>query len=168
MYNIKQATLLKREHPGMRLAIYCMDVRCFGKGYEQFYQNARTMGIEFVRSKAVVAGRSEDDGVILRHDDMEGTGGPRVETFDMAVLSLAIVPAWTPEEIVPVQVAEDGFLASLQPKLFPNLTSQEGVFMAGVAAGPKDIVDTVVEAGAAASEAGIFLEKRARSTRMAA
>jgi heterodisulfide reductase subunit A len=168
MYNIKQATLLKREHPDMRLAVYCLDVRCFGKGYEQFYRNARAMGIEFVRSKGVVTGRSEDDGVIIRHDDMEGTGGPRVETFDMAVLSLAIVPAWTPEGLGSVRVAEDGFLAARQPKLFPTLTSQEGVFMAGVAAGPKDIVDTVVEAGAAASEAGIFLKERAHKTRKAA
>ena len=168
MYNIKQATLLKREHPGMRLAIYCMDVRCFGKGYEQFYRNAREMGVEFVRSKGVVTGRSEDDGVIIRHDDMEGTGGPRVDTFDMAVLSLAIVPAWSPEELAPVRVASDGFLASSQPKLSPTLTSTEGVFMAGVAAGPKDIVDTVVEAGAAASEAGIFLKGLQTGTRRAA
>ncbi|MCF8062412.1 MAG: FAD-dependent oxidoreductase [Deltaproteobacteria bacterium] len=158
MYNIKQATLLKREHPGMRLAIYCMDVRCFGKGYEQFYRNALEMGVEFVRSKGVVTGRSDDDGVIVRHDDMEGSGGPRLDTFDMGVLSLAIVPAWTPDGLAPVRVAEDGFLASRQPKLSSTLTSSEGVFMAGVAAGPKDIVDTVVEAGAAASEAGIFLK----------
>jgi heterodisulfide reductase subunit A len=57
-----------------------------------------------------------------------------------------------------VAEADDGFLAAADPKLAPTLTPTEGVFMAGAAAGPKDIVDTVVEAGAAASEAAIYLE----------
>ncbi len=168
MYNIKQATLLAREIPGIRLTIYCMDVRCFGKGYERFYRDAVELGIEFLHAKAVVKGSTEDGGVLVRHEDVDGCGAPVLMAHDMAVLSLAIVPAWSPEGSMDVDLGQDGFVATTHPKLYPTLTSAEGVFVAGVAAGPKDIVDTVVEAGAAASEAAIYLKGLERQEQHAA
>ena len=72
---------------------------------------------------------------------------------DLVVLSLGVLPAWNPEGICPVSAASDRFIRTIQPKLSPTLTDMAGVFVAGVAAGPKDIVDTITEAGAAAMEA---------------
>jgi heterodisulfide reductase subunit A2 len=157
MYNIKQAILIARERPETTCTIFYMDVRCYGKGYEQFFTTAKEMGIEFVKAKAMVAGKGPDDGVRIRYEDLSGLTGPQEKRYDLAVLSLAIIPAWNPDETMNIELAEDEFIASPQVQLSSSLTSREGIFMAGTAAGPKDIVDTIIEAGAAASEAGIFL-----------
>ena len=157
MYAIKQAMLLSGALPLADLTIYYIDIRAFGKNYEQFYQNAKAMGVEFVKAKPIVIGQSEDQGVILRYEDQEGTGAMAERTHDLVVMSLAMTPAWNPEGVMPVSTAEDGFIKSIRPKIAASLTTMEGVFTAGTAAGPKDIVDTIIEAGAAATEAAKFL-----------
>ena len=81
----------------------------------------------------------------------------------MVVLAPAIVPAWDPEGVIPVVQGEDGFVRSPEPLLGPCRTDAEGVFVAGTAAGPKDIPDSVVEGGAAATEAAIYLRSTATS-----
>ncbi len=72
---------------------------------------------------------------------------------DLVVLSLGMLPDWNPAGICPVSTGKDAFIRSVMPKSAPTLTELEGVFAAGAAAGPKDIVDTITEAGAAAMEA---------------
>ena len=76
---------------------------------------------------------------------------------DLVVLSLGMVPEWNPAGICPVSTAEDAFIKTIMPRVAPALTDVEGIFVAGVAAGPKDIVDTIAEAGAAAMEASNYL-----------
>jgi len=159
MYSIKQAMLLSGALPLADITIYYMDIRAFGKNYEQFFQNAKAMGVEFVKAKPVVVGQSADGGVILRHEDQEGGGGGMDREHDMVVEALAITPAWNPKGTCDVAVAEDGFIKSVSPKFAPNLTTMDGVFTAGVAAGPKDIVDTIIEAGAAAMEVSNYLTR---------
>jgi heterodisulfide reductase subunit A len=77
----------------------------------------------------------------------------------MVVLSPGILPAWNPKGVVAADTAEDGFLACTHPKLAPCRTKEEGIFVAGTASGPKDIPDSIVEAGAAAMEASIYLRE---------
>ena len=77
----------------------------------------------------------------------------------MAVLSLGIIPEWDPAGIVPAKTEEDNFIRRAEPYLAPIATGEEGVFVAGVAAGPKDIPDSIMEAGAAAMEASIYLTR---------
>ncbi|WP_316979614.1 FAD-dependent oxidoreductase [Shumkonia mesophila] len=162
MYSIKQAMLLSGALPMADITIYYMDIRAFGKNYEQFYQNAKAMGVEFVKAKPTVVGTGENGGVVVRYEDQEGGGGGRDREHDLVVQALAIVPAWNPTGIVDVGVAEDGFLQSVHPKFAPTLTRMEGVFTAGVAIGPKDIVDTIIEAGAAAMEVSNYLTETAK------
>jgi heterodisulfide reductase subunit A len=76
---------------------------------------------------------------------------------DMVVLSLGMLPGCKLDAFSPVAISEDGFVSCPQPKISPALTEQEGIFVAGTAAGPKDIVDTILEAGAAAMEASNYL-----------
>jgi heterodisulfide reductase subunit A len=71
-----------------------------------------------------------------------------------------MVPAYNPNLIYDVDVAEDGFVALPSANIDPCLTSRPGVFVAGAAAGPMDIVDTIVMAGAAAAEAAAYMEER--------
>ncbi len=157
MYAIKQAMLLSGALPLADITIYYMDIRAFGKNYEQFFQNAKAMGIEFVKAKAVVKGQDDDGGVILGYEDMEGGGGGQTRSHDLVVMSLAMLPAWDPGPSVGAALASDGFVKSVSPILAPGLTNLAGVFTCGTAAGPKDIVDSIVEAGHAALEASNYL-----------
>jgi len=163
MYAIKQAMLASAMLPLADITIYYMDIRAFGKGHEKFFQDARAMGIEFVKAKPVIVGGGTEGRVVVRHEDQEGGGGGVDREHDLVVLSLAIVPAWSPEATCAVSTAGDGFIKSVSPKLAPSLTDMDGVFVAGVAAGPKDIVDTIVEGGSAAMEITNFLAAPSRS-----
>ncbi|MFZ7125361.1 MAG: FAD-dependent oxidoreductase [Desulfobacterales bacterium] len=161
MYAIKQAMLVSGALPLADITIYYMDIRAFGKGYEQFYQNAKAMGIEFVKGKVASLSGAEDGRVALRYEDQKG-GGVATAGHDLVVLSLGMIPAWNPEGACPVSAGTDRFIHTIQPKLAPTLTDMEGVFVAGAAAGPKDIVDTITESGAAAVEAAKYLTRTPR------
>jgi heterodisulfide reductase subunit A len=162
MYAIKQAMLLAGSLPLVEITIYYMDIRAFGKGFEQFYRNAKAMGIEFVKAK--VAKIAEDDrrNPVVRIEMMEAGGQVEERTHDLVVLSPGVVPAWDPEGIVPVGKGSDGFVRAPSPALSPCRTDVEGVFVAGTAAGPKDIPDSIVEAGAAAMQAANYLKAATR------
>jgi heterodisulfide reductase subunit A2 len=157
MYAIKQAMLLSGALPMADITIYYMDIRAFGKGYEQFFQNARAMGIEFIKAKIAKIQPGKNHNVILRYENLEGDGGLVHREHDLVALSLGMVPDWNPTGICPVSIGQDAFLKNIQPSLAPTLTHMEGVFAAGTALGPKDIVDTITEAGAAAMEASNYL-----------
>jgi heterodisulfide reductase subunit A2 len=156
MYAIKQAMLLSGSLPLADITIYYMDIRAFGKGYEQFYQNAKAMGIEFVKAKVAAVDAGENGSVTLRYEAQNGEG-VIMANHDLVVLSLGMIPGWNPEGVCPVSSAPDKFIKTIQPRISPTLTDLEGVFTAGAAAGPKDIVDTITEAGAAAMEASKYL-----------
>jgi len=161
MYAIKQAMLLSGSLPLADIVIYYMDIRAFGKGYEQFYQNAKAMGIEFVKAKVATMDAGENGRVTVRYEAQDSEG-VTTANHDLVVLSLGIIPGWNPEGVCPVSAATDRFINTIHPKMSPTLTDMEGVFTAGVAAGPKDIVDTITEAGAAAMEASKYLSDNHR------
>jgi heterodisulfide reductase subunit A len=159
MYAIKQAMLLSGSLPIADITIYYMDIRAFGKGYEQFYQNARAMGVEFVKAKVARISEGEGHNPILRIERQEAGTGPEEVQHDLVVLSLGMVPAWKPSRggLIAVEADTDGFLKSPSMKLSPALTTMDGVFAAGTATGPKDIVDAITDAGAAAMAATNYL-----------
>jgi heterodisulfide reductase subunit A len=161
MYAIKQAMLISGALPLADITIYYMDIRAFGKGYEQFFQNAKAMGIEFVKGKIAKISQAAGQSVALRYEAQEEDGRLATREHDLVVLSLGMVPQWNPAGICNLPTADDHFIQCSMPQIQPTATAMEGVFVAGVAAGPKDIVDTIAEAGAAATEASIFLKSAA-------
>jgi heterodisulfide reductase subunit A len=163
MYAIKQAMLLSGALPLADITIYYMDIRAFGKGYEQFYQNAKAMGINFVKAKVAHIEPGENHNVILHYEDQRGEG-ITVAEHDLTVLSMGMVPSWNPAGICPVAKGSDRFIQTIRPKLSPTLTDMQGVFTAGAGAGPKDIVDTITEAGDAAMQAANYLNLHSRKT----
>ncbi len=158
MYAIKQCMLLSGTLPLADLTIYYMDIRAFGKGYEQFYQNAKAMGIEFVKSKIASISQGADQSVALKYEAQEEGGRLATREHDLVVLSLGIVPEWDPTGICDIAKDTDQFIQCKMPKIAPTITNIEGMFTAGVASGPKDIVDTITESGAAAMEAGNYMK----------
>jgi heterodisulfide reductase subunit A2 len=161
MYAIKQAMLLSGSLPLADLTIYYMDIRAFGKGYEQFFQTAQAMGVNFVKGKVAYLDKADNGTVLVRYESQEADGGVQVAEHDLVVLSLGMVPGWNPQGGCALTTGPDKFIKTVKPKLAPTLTDLDGVFVAGAAAGPKDIVDSIVEAGAAAMEASRYLAARA-------
>jgi len=157
MYAIKQAMLLSGALPLADITIYYMDIRAFGKGYEQFFQTARAMGINFVKGKVARIEQMENGDLKLRVELMDETGAVSEPIHDLVVLSLGMVPGCDLQQIIPVETDQYGFVKSPQPKIDPTLTSLEGVFAAGTAISPKDIVDTIIEGSAAAAKAAVYL-----------
>jgi heterodisulfide reductase subunit A len=158
MYAIKQAMLISGALPLADITIYYMDIRAFGKGYEQFFQNARAMGIEFVKGKVARISQASGQNVSLQYEAQEEDGRLATREHDLVVLSLGIVPDWNPSGVCDLTTGDDAFIKCAMPQIAPTRTEMEGVFVAGVAAGPKDIVDTIAEAGAAAMEASNYLK----------
>jgi heterodisulfide reductase subunit A len=155
MYSIKQAMLLAGSVPMAEITVYHMDIRAFGKGYEQFYQNSKAMGIQFNRGKVARIDPVGDDNLKLRVESLEDDGRVLENEHDLVILAQGIIPR--PDMAgLGMDLEHDGFVSCPDP-LAPTRSSGEGVFVAGCAAGPKDIVDSIVEAGAAASEAASYL-----------
>ncbi len=161
MYAIKQAMLLSGSLPLADIYIYYMDIRAFGKGYEQFYQTAKAMGIQFIKGKVARVDAGENGGAAVHFEAQDG-GGVTTENHDLVVLSLGVLPDWNPKGICPVSTGSDHFIQTVQPSIAPTITDKTGIFVAGAAAGPKDIVDSISEAGAAAMEAANYMNALGR------
>ena len=167
MYAIKQSMLLSGALPLADITIYYMDIRAFGKGYEQFFQNAKAMGINFVRGKVARINPITDGDLSLHVETTDDADNPLQERrHDLVVLAQGMIPGWQPSTVTRVASASDGFVAT--PELTaPTATSVPGIFVAGTAAGPKDIVDTITEAGAAAMQASQYLHQKRSATLVA-
>jgi heterodisulfide reductase subunit A len=158
MYAIKQAMLLSGALPIAEITIYYMDIRAFGKGYEQFYQTAKAMGIEFVKGKVARITEDENQNPKVRVELIDEGSRSEERSHDLVVLSVGMLPGSNPEATFGVLVAEDGFIQLPSCNISPTATMQAGIFAAGTATGPMDIVDSIMTAGAAASEAAAYMQ----------
>jgi heterodisulfide reductase subunit A len=159
MYAIKQAMLLSGTLPMADITIYYMDIRTFGKGYEQFYQSAKAMGVEFVKGKVARVTEDADQNPTVRVELIEEN---RVveRKHDLVVLSTGMLPGLNAALTFGVPVSQDGFVCTPRYHIAPTVTANEGVFATGTATGPMDIVDSIVTSGAAAAEAAAYLQAR--------
>jgi len=163
MYSIKQAQLLMGALPLADITIYYIDIRAFGKGYEEFFQQSKGMGVNLVKGKvARIKEKGDKSGdLILRYEDI-ATGIVKEAKHDMVVLSVGILPnKEIPKMFTNETLALDdfNFVKQTDELINPSLTSIDGVFVAGTAAGPKDIPDSILSAGCAASEVASYLSK---------
>jgi heterodisulfide reductase subunit A len=159
MYALKQALLLRHYVHGIDVTIYHMDIRAFGKGYEQFYRRVVAEGVKVVKGKVAKVTEVENHDLVLRVELLDTEGRVEDRRYDMVVLSQGLIPGWHPGGVVDVAEADDSFLQTPDLKINPSHTTMEGVFAGGVAAGPKDIPDAIVEAGEAAMAAANHLQR---------
>jgi heterodisulfide reductase subunit A len=155
MYALKYAHLLK-DKCGHATEIYnfYIDMRCFGKGYEEFYKRVQSEGVRMVRGKA---SRVEeiDDMLWVTAEDTLSDSMVKVPV-EMVILCTAMEPRPDVSDVARVfgiSTGSDGFYQEEHPKLEPVSTATSGVFLAGACQGPKDIPDTVAQAKGAAAEA---------------
>jgi len=157
---IKQALELHRR--GIDTTVFYRDIRTISTGAEEMYRQARGEGVLFVRippgHKPEIVGSTRAETVRC-FDDLLGR---RLEVrTDLVVLSVGMRPR-QPEtahfhELLKASLGMDGFFLERHPELAPVETAVEGVLLAGTVQGPKDIVDTVAQASAAAAKASVFL-----------
>jgi len=153
MYSLKTAQLV-HEYTGAEVYEVYRDVRSFGKGYEEFYNRTTEMGVHFYHGR--VKSIEQQDGKLLVSWDEAFHGQPNHILADMVVLSTGFEPqkdAGTLAATFGVGRSRDGFLLERHPKLAPVETTSEGIFLAGACQSPKDIPDSVAQAGAAAAAA---------------
>jgi len=162
MYAIKLARLIKDHHPDTEINIFYMDIRAFGKGYEEFYHRAQELGIKFIRGRiAEILEDSETHNLILRSEDTFLDRIMELE-FDMVVLATGLEPRKDVEEVQKlfnISRSPDGFFLEAHPKLRPVETNTEGVFLCGCCQGPKDIPDSVAQASGAAAKTGDLISQ---------
>ena len=164
MYATKQARSYKEKHPNTQILIFYIDLRAFGKGYEEFYYDAaKNYGIKFIRGRVSEILEAENDNLIIRAEETMLQRPLELEV-DMVVLSIGLEPRSDIDDIarifnVTATKTEDGFLMEAHPKLRPVDTLTDGVFVAGNVVGPKDIPDTVAQAKAAASSAATLMAR---------
>ncbi len=157
---IKQAIQLQRS--GIDTTVFYRDIRTVSTGAEEMYREARGLGVLFVRippgAKPEVKGEKRAE-VVRCHDDLLDR---TIEvSVDLVVLSVGMRPKMPDsaelQDMLKVSRGIDGFFMERHPELAPVETAVEGVFLAGTAHGPKDIVDSVAQASAAAAKASVLL-----------
>jgi heterodisulfide reductase subunit A len=157
---IKQAMQLAKQ--GIDTTVFYRDIRTISTGAEEMYREARSLGVLFVRippgQKPEVIGKKHVQSVRC-FDDLLGR---KLEVpTDLVVLSVGMKPRQAEtaklHDILKTSLGLDGFFLERHPELAPVETAVEGVMLAGTAQGPKDIVDTVAQASAAAAKASVFL-----------
>ena len=161
MYSIKQAQLLLGALPVADITMYYIDIRAFGKGYEEFYEQTKAMGVRFVKGKVAKITEKDGGNLILRFEDIDGGGAVREAEHDLVVLSIGFIP--NPEFMrlfgdATLEADDTLFVREPEEHLNPGKTSIEGVFVAGAATGPMDIPDTILHSGAAAVQAASYIE----------
>ncbi len=160
MYTAKQAHLVREKLPDANIRIYYMDVRAFGKGYEEFYDRVRRENVRYIRGNPSEIFKRGNKLVVKAEDTLTAT--PLEDEVDLVVLGVGMEPRKEMRDIMDLlrlSQSQDRFYLEAHPKLAPVDTATDGVFLAGCCQGPKDIPDTVAQAKGAAASAMIPLAR---------
>ncbi len=156
MNTIKDTLMLKEHYPHLEVKVFYIDIRAFGKGFEDLYHRSKGKGVRYIRGlPGDVQEDPESNDLVLF---VENTSTDRLEKHhvEMVVLSQGLVPSEDMvkiQEMLSLQKTSDGFYLEAHPKLQPVDSASKGIFFAGLAEGPKDIKDAVTQASAAAARA---------------
>ena len=162
MNTIKATQYLKDNYPEIDITVFYMDLRAFGKGFEELLMRSKRSGVRYIRGLPGDVVEDVETGNLMV--TVENTTAKRLEQhqFDMLVLAVGAKPATDTESIrrlVSLSKSPNGFLKEAHAKLLPVNTPTKGVFIAGCAESPKDVRESVTQAGAAASKSNILLKK---------
>jgi len=161
MYSTKQAQLLMGALPTADITLYYINIRAFGKGFNEFYMQAKDMGANYVKGKVAKVTEKENGNLIVRYEDI-ATGKVTESEYDLVVLSVGLLANPAITSVFKNEILElDASNYINQPNLLqsPALTSIKGVFVAGTATAPMDIPDTIMSAGASAAETSGYLNQ---------
>ncbi|MGD8413801.1 MAG: FAD-dependent oxidoreductase [Candidatus Latescibacterota bacterium] len=162
MYSAKQAQLIMGALPIADITIYYIDIRAFGKGYDEFYEQAKGMGVYFVKGKIARIEETNGGNLKLYYEDIEGNGGPVAAEHDLVVLSVGLLPNTDALQLFKDEQLEAdpfAYVKEVEEDINPGKTSIDGVFVAGTASSILDIPDSILHSGAAAAQAAAYIER---------
>ncbi|MGE0088827.1 MAG: FAD-dependent oxidoreductase [Bacteroidales bacterium] len=161
MYSVKQAQLLMGALPLADITIYYLHIRSFGKGFNEFYQQAKDMGVNFVKGKVGKISEIDNGNLLLRYEDIQ-EGVVKEAKHDLVVLSVGILANQGISTMFKDNLELDPFnyIKQSDELANPAKTTIRGVYVAGTASGPMDIPDSILSAGAASAEIAGYLRLR--------
>ncbi|MBW2058759.1 MAG: CoB--CoM heterodisulfide reductase iron-sulfur subunit A family protein [Deltaproteobacteria bacterium] len=157
-YTAKQALWVRDQIPDSEVTVFYIDVRTFGKGYEELYEKAQKKGV--IYTKGIPSEIFKSGGKLVLRGEDGLLARPYEKAFDLVILSTGLVPskgAGNLRAVLKLSLSSDGFFMEAHPKLRPLDTASDGIFLAGTCQGPKDIADTLAQAHGAASRAATVL-----------
>jgi heterodisulfide reductase subunit A2 len=153
MYSLKFAHLVLEKLPEAEVFEYFIDMRAFGKGYEEFYERIKDEGVSIIRGKTAKV-EEKEGRLLIRGEDI--LRGELLEnTVDMVVLSVGLEPGEDTQvlsKLLKIPTSEGGWFEEVKYDLDPTGTTRGGINLAGTCQGPKDIPDSVAQGSAAAAK----------------
>jgi heterodisulfide reductase subunit A len=160
MNTIKDTLLLNDHYPDTKSKVFYIDIRSFGKGFEDMYKRSKEAGVQYIRG---IPGEVWEDAktknIYLAVEDTT-SGKVEVHELDMLVLSIGLEPRKDMkqlQQLLTLSSTSDGFLLESHPKLKPVDAPTRGIYFAGCVEAPKDVKESVTQASAAAARASIIL-----------
>ena len=162
MYSVKQNQLIMGALPLADVTVYYIDVRSVGKGYDEFYKQAKDMGANFVKGRVSGITETGEGNLTLRYEDIENGSALTEAEHDMVVLAVGVQPNRAVAGLFgegELGLDDYFYVGEVDEDMDPGRTNLPGVFVAGAAAGAKDIPDSILHAGAAVAQAAAHLER---------
>jgi heterodisulfide reductase subunit A len=162
MNTIKDSLLIKEHWPDTEIYVFYVDIRAYGKGFEDLYKRAKKEGVKFIRGLPAEIIEDKRNRNLWLVGENTLLKEPYKMNFDMVILSVGLEPRKDSEVIqrlLTLSRTQDGFFMEAHPKLRPVDAATGGIFFAGCAEAPKDIKDSVTQASAAAARASILMAK---------
>jgi len=160
MNSIKDSLIIREQFPEAEIFIFYIDMRAFGKGFEEFYERSVREGVKYIGTKPSRIVEDEATGdLVLMYENPETKKVEHLQV-DMVVLSAALVPTEDTKQLAQVlgiELAKDGFFAPVHPCGNPLESTKPGIYLCGCATGPKDITDSIAEASGAAAKVPLML-----------
>lgn len=154
---IKVAIEIKEQNPDCEIYCLYMDIRVFGRGYEELYRTSQQeFGVQFLRGRLSEAGEKNDGSLLLRLEDTL-TAKPMRLTVDLLVLMVGMEGNSELAEVAGLTVGCDRFYTTAHQQYSNNASPRKGIFLAGTATGPKAIVESITDGRSAAAEIAGFL-----------
>ena len=160
MYSIKQAQLLTGALPLADITIYYIDIRAFGKGFEEFYKQTEAMGVNFIKGRVAKIEQLENGDLKVYYEDIQNGGKLSTAVHDLVVLAVGLLPNSEIIKVfknVKIETDDVGWIKSPNENTEPTKTTTNGVFAAGCITGPKDIPDSIAEASAVAIQVAGYI-----------
>ena len=158
-YSTKQAIEIKQRYPDATVKCFYIDIRTYGRGFEEMYRRAQEMGVIYIRGRMAECGVLPNGDITVKAEDTF-LGKPVQDVFDLVSLSHGMTPCLDAPQIaamLDVKLAEDGFFDCRDNDLYPNDAAAEGIFLAGTTLGMKPIPDCIADGNAVAARVAAFL-----------
>jgi heterodisulfide reductase subunit A2 len=161
-YSTKQAIEIKEKDREASVTCFYMDIRTYGKGFEEMYSYAQELGVKYIRGRVSECSMDLEGNIQIRAENTL-LGKPMQGNFDLVSLAVGMRPCADTEKLsrmLNLEKDKDGFLSLADEEFSPHKTSQQGIFLAGAVTGLKPIQDCLADGLSVGGEAALYLRRK--------